>query len=130
MKYRSDTSLILQRKKSDIGRFNHTLLFQSCPDSAEDQSESRCELDSVELLSARCPAPDPYAAVVPWLEIVFTHRKKSMGKAIFGLGERKRNPTEYASLNKSVTTGDSFLTLSPTVDQCHCRESGTAKADD
>ena len=43
-KYKSDRNLILPRKKADTGRFNHTLLFQSCPAPAEDQSESRCEL--------------------------------------------------------------------------------------
>lgn len=37
-------NLIFQRKKPDTGRFNHTLLFQSRPAPAEDQSESRCKL--------------------------------------------------------------------------------------
>lgn len=30
-KHRGDINLILQWKKQDTGRFNHTLLFQSCP---------------------------------------------------------------------------------------------------
>lgn len=37
-------NLILQRKKTDPGRLNHILLFQSCLVPAEDQSESKCEL--------------------------------------------------------------------------------------
>lgn len=42
-KYRSDVNLILQWKKPVTGRFNHALLFQSCPALLQDHRESRCE---------------------------------------------------------------------------------------
>lgn len=37
-------NLISQGKKPDTGRFNPTVLSQSCPAPIENQSESRCEL--------------------------------------------------------------------------------------
>lgn len=41
---RSNTDRILQRKKPETERFNHTLLFLGCPVPAEDQNESRFRL--------------------------------------------------------------------------------------